>query len=120
MSAASTGAPLRVAVVGAGLAGLRAATELSRQGHAVRVFEARAQAGGRARGEWREGHWMEGAWPVLCGRDRTLERWVRECGLGDAMWPLRPVQTTLRFAGETLPVDGLSLRGAARIPGPRP
>jgi protoporphyrinogen oxidase len=35
------------------------------------------------------------------------------------MWPLRPVQTTLLRAGQTTPVDGLTLRGAARIPGPR-
>lgn len=110
----------RIAVVGAGLAGLRAASELARQGHEVIVFEARARAGGRVGGEWCDGHWMETAWPVLCGRDRTLERWVRECGLGDAMWPLRPVQTTLAQGGETTPVDGLSLGGAARIPGPRP
>lgn len=117
----------RIAVVGAGLAGLRAASELARQGHDVTVFEARVRAGGRVGGEWSDGHCMEPAWPVLCGRDRTLERWVRECGLGDAMWPLRPVQTTLARGGvrggvrgeETTPVDGLSLRGAARIPGPR-
>jgi len=110
----------RIAVVGAGLAGLCAAGELSRQGHEVTVFEARARAGGRVGGEWCDGHWMETAWPVLCGRDRTLERWVRERGLGDAMWPLRPVQTTLAQDGETTPVDGLSLGGAARIPGPWP
>lgn len=114
----------RIAVVGAGLAGLRTASELVRQGQDVTVFEARARAGGRVGGEWTDGHCMETAWPVLCGRDRTLERWVRACGLGDAMWPLRPVQTTLApgggRGGETIPVDGLSLRGAARIPGPRP
>jgi len=116
---ARAGRGQRIGVVGAGLAGLRAASELARQGHQVTVFEARARAGGRVGGEWCDGHWMETAWPVLCGRDRTLERWVRECGLGDAMWPLRPVQTTLARGGETTPVDGLSLRGAARIPGPR-
>ena len=110
--------PARVAVLGAGLSGLRAATELARAGHGVRVFEARTQVGGRARGEWVAGHWMDGAWPVLGGRDVTLARWAREVALGDLLSPLRPVQTSLLRNGETTPVDGLSLSGAARIPGP--
>ncbi len=37
---------MRVAVVGGGLAGLAAALELTKQGHAVRVFEARPTLGG--------------------------------------------------------------------------
>ncbi|GAB4212984.1 MAG: hydroxysqualene dehydroxylase HpnE [Rhodoferax sp.] len=45
----STSAGPRVAVVGAGWAGLAAAVALVRAGCAVQVFEAAAQAGGRAR-----------------------------------------------------------------------
>ena len=41
--------PQRVAVVGAGIAGLVAAYELMRAGHTVSVFEASARAGGRVR-----------------------------------------------------------------------
>lgn len=41
--------PQRVAVVGAGIAGLVAAYELMRAGHTVSVFEAREQPGGRVR-----------------------------------------------------------------------
>lgn len=108
----------RVAVLGAGLAGLRAATELSRLGFGVTVFEARAEVGGRARGHWSSGHWMDTAWPVLGGRDVTLARWAREVDAGDLLAPLRPIQTALLRDGETTSVDGLSLRGAARIPGP--
>jgi protoporphyrinogen oxidase len=108
----------RVAVLGAGLAGLRAATELSRAGLTVSVYEAGAQVGGRARGEWVAGHWMDRAWPVLGGRDVELARWARDVGAGELLSPIRPVQTSLLRDGETTPVDGLSLSGAARIPGP--
>ncbi len=41
--------PLHIAVVGAGWAGLSAAVEATRQGHAVTLFEMAPQAGGRAR-----------------------------------------------------------------------
>ncbi len=109
----------RVAVLGAGLAGLRAATELNRLGYAVRVYEARTEVGGRARGEWCAGHWMDSAWPVLGGRDIVLAGWARDVGLSDLLSPLRPVQTMLLRRGETTSVEGLNLRGAARIPGPR-
>jgi oxygen-dependent protoporphyrinogen oxidase len=108
----------RVAVLGAGLSGLRTAHELSRRGLDVTVFEARSRVGGRVGGEWRAGHWMDTSWPILGGRDRSLARWARDLGLSDALLPLRPVQTTLLRQGESMPVDGLSLAGAARIPGP--
>lgn len=114
-----TSSPCRVAVLGAGLSGLRAADELQRRGFVVTVFEARAEVGGRAGGEWCAGHWMDTAWPVLCGRDESLARWARDLGLGDSLYPLRPVQTTLLQDGETTPVDGLSIRAASKIPGPR-
>lgn len=45
----TTTRPRRVAIIGAGLAGLSAALRLSQQGHQVCVFEAAPQAGGRAR-----------------------------------------------------------------------
>lgn len=109
----------RVAVLGAGLSGLRAAFELERCGFVVTVLEARAEVGGRAGGEWCAGHWMDVAWPVLGGRDVSLARWARDLGSGDSLYPLRPVQTTLLRGGETTPVDGLCLRTAAQIPGPR-
>ena len=109
----------RVAVLGAGLAGLRAATKLSQEGYSVRVFEARGQVGGRARGEWCAGHWMDSAWPVLCGNDAALSGFARDYGVGDLFAPLRPVQTALLQRGEPHPVEGLHLQGAAQIPGPR-
>ena len=41
--------PRRVAVVGAGWAGLAAAVRATEQGHAVTLFEMAAHVGGRAR-----------------------------------------------------------------------
>jgi len=96
-----TSSSTRVAVLGAGLSGLRAACELERRGFVVSVFEARSEVGGRAGGEWCAGHWMDAAWPVLGGRDLTLARWARDLELGDSLYPLRPVQTTLLQSGKT-------------------
>jgi len=118
MSATAQSASRRIAVLGAGLAGLRAAGVLARRGHGVRVLEVRDRIGGRIGGHWADGHWMDSVWPVLGGRDASISRLGFDLGLGDSMWPLRPVQTTLMQEGTTHPVDGLSLAGASRIPGP--
>ena len=111
-----TSSSIRVAVLGAGLSGLRAAYELERRGFMVTVFEARTEVGGRAGGEWCAGHWMDAAWPVLGGRDVSLARWARDLGLGDSLYPLRPVQTMLLQAGETTSKsERVSARRAANI-----
>ncbi len=108
----------RVAVLGAGLSGLRAATSLARAGLDVEVFEARPRVGGRVRGEWCAGHWMDRAWPVLSSRDVELARFARALDQPDLLAPPRPLQSLLLRNGLTTPVDGLTLRGAARVPGP--
>ena len=43
-------APLRIAIIGAGWAGMAAAVHAADAGHQVTVFEAARQLGGRARG----------------------------------------------------------------------
>jgi len=72
MSATAESSTHRIAVLGAGLAGLRAAGELARRGHGVRVFEVRDRVGGRINGHWADGHWMDSTWPVLGSRDASI------------------------------------------------
>ena len=48
VSRPTSGEPLQVAVIGAGISGLTAARSLQDQGHAVRVFEKSRGRGGRA------------------------------------------------------------------------
>ncbi len=57
-----TSVPRKVVVIGAGLAGLSAAFELSQAGHEVTVLEARARPGGRVftiRGQFADGMYAE-------------------------------------------------------------
>ncbi|RSN30550.1 oxidoreductase [Amycolatopsis sp. WAC 01416] len=72
---------MKVVVVGAGLAGLSAARELSRSGVEVAVFEARDRVGGRLEGGEIKGHPIElgGTW-IGDGHSRMYEL-IDELGL---------------------------------------
>lgn len=76
--------PKRVVVVGAGIAGLTAAYELVKQGHAVQVLEARMRPGGRVhtlRDPFADGLYAEaGAVDIGDGHELLL-RYVREFDL---------------------------------------
>lgn len=57
----------RLAVIGAGWAGLAAAVQATQQGHAVSVFEMAAVPGGRARSVVHEGEFIDNGQHILIG-----------------------------------------------------
>ena len=81
------GLAVRVAILGAGIAGLTAAHELSKAGHTATVYEAAPQAGGLASG-FRDERWE---WPLerfyhhLFTTDTAIQGLVRDIGYGDRL-----------------------------------
>lgn len=57
----------RVAVIGGGWAGLAAAVEATRRGHAVTLFEMAPQLGGRSRSVEIDGLWLDNGQHILIG-----------------------------------------------------
>ena len=97
---------MRIAIIGAGAAGLAAAYELSKGGHQVVVYEASDQVGGLASGfkdeawEWSlerfYHHWFTSDYSVL--------NLIKEIGLGDRLFFPRPI-TSLWYKGKIYPFD---------------
>ena len=105
--------------MGAGLAGLAAASELARAGFAVNLLEREAQAGGRAACAREQGFALEVLSPVLSAADRELLAWIADAGAGDAALPLRPVVTGQVHRGRVALVEPRSWLDVAKIPGVR-
>jgi squalene-associated FAD-dependent desaturase len=100
----------RVAVVGAGWAGLAAAVTLAEQGVPVTVFEASRSLGGRARRVSVDGVGLDNGQHVLIGAYRETLRLMRKVGaVPDKLLVRLPLE--LRYA------DGFHLR-APRLPYP--
>jgi len=72
---------MRIAVIGAGWAGLAAAVELARSGVEVVLFEAGRVAGGRARELAREGRILDNGLHVLAGAYTETLRMMRAVGI---------------------------------------
>ena len=101
---AGTGAPRRVAVVGAGYAGMAAAVTLAGRGAEVTVFESGPVPGGRARRVRTDGRELDNGQHILVGAYVELRRLMETVGVGaDALLRL-PLE--LRYA------DGFVFRGA--------
>lgn len=115
---------LDVAVVGAGIAGLTAAHELTRAGLSVRVLETRDRVGGRMASHRHDGYLMdEGAEQLPSYGYRATWELVRRMGIRDAdvPWldaPLAMWRDGAAHPGVSAPsglLSGAGLRPAARV-----
>ena len=104
----------RVVVVGAGMAGLGAATELERLGADVVVVEARDRVGGRVRTDrsWGVPVELGAAWLEGIG-DNVMVPLVRQAGLGRV--PLNPDSEIIRNIHTGLPDPAAGKRAEALI-----
>jgi len=98
---------MKIAIVGAGIAGLTAAYELAQAGHAVTVYESAAQAGGLASG-FRDELWD---WPLerfyhhLFETDTAIRGLVHKIGFSDQLFFRAPV-TSQWWNGRAWALDG--------------
>ena len=98
----------RVAIVGAGYAGMAAAVELARRGVAVTVFEAGPVPGGRARRIVSHGEPLDNGQHILIGAYSALFGMMREVGV--------PSDAVLRLPLEVVYAKRFVFR-ALRLPG---
>jgi oxygen-dependent protoporphyrinogen oxidase len=109
--------PLRVVVIGAGLAGLEAALRLERAGIGVILIEREPHPGGRAAGSLLHGfRFTPGAHAFRSGDQRLLER-VASLGLGLEIDPLPAGSEGQLLRDRVSAIHPTRLRGIARLPG---
>ena len=92
----------RIAIVGAGYAGMAAAVTLSERGVPVTVFESGPVPGGRARRVKTDGRELDNGQHILIGAYSELLRLMRQVGVGDEALLRLPLE--LRYA------DGFAIR----------
>lgn len=88
-----------IAVIGAGWAGLAAASELASRGIRVTVLEAGPNPGGRARGFARNGLQLDNGQHILLGAYRETLRLMQQVGLQEEDYLLR-LPLRLHFPGQ--------------------
>ena len=101
--------PRRIAVIGAGYAGLAAAVALVREGRVVTLFEANRTAGGRARRVDYRGAALDNGQHLLLGAYRDTLALMRDVGVPDSAFQRRPL---------TLRIPGRLVLSAPRLPAP--
>ncbi len=97
---------MRIAVIGAGIAGLSAAYDLLANDHYVTLYEASSHAGGLAAG-FRDEQWdwsLEKFYHHLFTSDKSIISLVNELGIGDKLFFPRPT-TSVVYKNEIVPFD---------------
>ncbi|MBD1912610.1 MULTISPECIES: 9,9'-di-cis-zeta-carotene desaturase [unclassified Leptolyngbya] len=104
---------MRVAIVGAGLAGLAAAVELSDAGHEVEIFEARTFIGGKV-GSWvdGDGNHIEMGLHVFFNNYYNLFALMQRVGAFENLLPKEHVHTFINRGGDIGTLDFRFLIGA--------
>jgi len=104
---------MRVAVVGAGLAGLAAAVELADAGHEVELFEARSFIGGKV-GSWvdADGNHIEMGLHVFFNNYYNLFALMQRVGAFENLLPKEHVHTFVNRGGDIGQLDFRFLLGA--------
>jgi protoporphyrinogen oxidase len=98
--------PQHVAIIGAGIAGLAAAYELSEAGHRVTIYEAAAQTGGLAAG-FKAPHWewsLEKFYHHWFASDKHMLGLIERLGWSDQVLFPRPY-TVVYYEGKFYPLD---------------
>jgi len=97
---------MNIGVIGAGITGLSAAYDLTRNGHKVTVYESRPYAGGLAAGFRAEGwEWpLERFYHHWFATDRDIIQLIEELGARDRLFFPRPM-TSIYHGGHIYPFD---------------
>ncbi len=107
---------MKIAIVGAGIAGLTAAHDLIKKGHQITIFEATDYVGGLAAG-FKESHWdwsVERFYHHWFQSDSAMLGLIDELGWSDQLVFPRPV-TVMHHKGKFYPFD--SIPSALMYPG---